>query len=194
MEKYKYLRPEETGRLYCVIDLDDSRHAIRNKAIFLIAKYCALRVSEVGMLRISDYDSVQNQIFCRREKNSNSNMLRIIDPDVSAAMKEYISIRDSYPESEFLFVSQMGNPISRKTLAKLMKKVGTLARLSPDKRHFHVLKHTRAIELGECGLDTKEIQWWLGHKSISNTMIYHQFTTRQQQTLYDKLLLNTQKQ
>lgn len=145
------------------------------------------------MLRISDYDTAQNQIYCRREKNSNSNLLRIIDPEVQNAMKEYMAVRNTYPESEFLFVSQLGKPISRKTLAKLMKKIGTLARLSPDKRHFHVLKHTRAIELGECGLDTKEIQWWLGHKSISSTMIYHQFTTRQQQTLYDKLL-NAQNQ
>ena len=40
------------------------------------------------------------------------------------------------------------------------------------------------MELAELGVDLKNIQWWLGHKNISNTLIYLQFTTRQQDALY----------
>ncbi len=36
-------------------------------------------------------------------------------------------------------------------------------------------------------MDIKELQWWLGHKSVSNTEIYFQFTTKQQEKMYMKL-------
>ena len=56
-----------------------------------------------------------------------------------------------------------------------------------SKWHFHTLKHTRAVDLAEKGLDLKEIQYWLGHKEISNTQIYFQFTSVQYNALYRKL-------
>ena len=33
-----------------------------------------------------------------------------------------------------------------------------------EKRHIHVLKHTRAIDLAELDLDLDDVQFWLGHK------------------------------
>lgn len=194
MQKYKYMKPEETGRLYCVIDNDNGQHSIRNRAIFYLAKYCALRISEIGMLKTAAYDATQNRIYCERLKHGEDNTLWIVDLRVIQSMQEYLKIRDRYPLSEYLFVSQKGNPISRKTLDKIMRKYGRRAGLPESKQHFHVLRHTRAVELGECGLDTKEIQWWLGHKSIGSTMIYLRFTTRQQQNLYDKLLAQQEAQ
>lgn len=87
-----------------------------------------------------------------------------------------------------MFISQKGLPISRKTLDKLMKKYCEMAKIKDkDKWHFHTLKHTRAVNLAESGLDLKEIQYWLGHKEISNTQIYFQFTSSQYETLYKKL-------
>ena len=68
-----------------------------------------------------------------------------------------------------------------------MKYYGKNAGLPEEKSHFHVLKHTRAVELADLGLDTKEVQFWIGHKNIANTEIYLQFTTTQQNTLYRKI-------
>lgn len=36
-------------------------------------------------------------------------------------------------------------------------------------------------------MDIKELQWWLGHKAVSNTEIYFQFATKQQEKMYKKL-------
>ena len=55
-QRTKYLTPHETQELFKVIQEDDSRHAVRNRAIFHIGKYCALRASEIGLIHISDYD------------------------------------------------------------------------------------------------------------------------------------------
>lgn len=185
----KYLTTTEKSELFEVINQDSSIHAIRNRAIFNIAKYCALRVSEINMIEISDYDPLLSHIYCKREKGSSNNTIRIVDSYVKNSMDLYLEQRKSiFPDSKYLFMSQKGFPISRKTLDYTIKEYCKKTSIPSDKRHFHVLKHTRAIELGNEGLDLKEIQWWLGHKNIDNTQIYMQFTTYQQETLYAKLM------
>ena len=93
----------------------------------------------------------------------------------------------------FTFLSQNLTPISRQQLDRLIKHYGKLAAIPEDKRHFHVLKHTRGVELAEAGLDMREIQFWLGHKNISNSQIYVSYTARQYEAIYHKLLLELKK-
>ncbi len=184
----KYLKQEEKGRLFGSLDTDERRHAIRNRAIFYLAEYCALRASEVCSLKLDDYDERITSIYCSRFKHGNNNTLRIIGHRVQAALDAYLAIRNTqYKESEFLFVSQRGTALSRKSIDKIMKYHCERADISKSKSHFHTLRHTRAVELAEYGLDTKDIQWWLGHKSIDTTTIYMQYTTKQQKDVYDKL-------
>ena len=186
----KFLYDNEKEALFHTIALDNSKYAIRNKAIFSIAEYAALRASEVGMLEISDLNLCSREIYFKRLKHSNPNTLRILDSTVFRALTDYLAYRqENKITNTTLFVSQKGNPISRKTLDSMMKKYCHLAGITSEKAHFHTLKHTRAVELANLGLDTKEIQYWLGHKSVKNTEIYFQFTTKQQETLYQKLTL-----
>lgn len=184
----KYLKENETQELMNVLKSDRSMYATRNRAIFYLAKYCALRVSEIGMMHISDYNDLYNEVYCRREKNSYHNTIRIIDSEVIKFMKLYLEERKlNSNNSPFLFISQLGNPINRKTLDHIIKNYCKQTSIPKEKHHFHVLKHTRAVELANSGLDIKEVQWWLGHKNINNTLIYMQFTTKQQEALYQKL-------
>lgn len=188
----KFLHPYEKAALFQVIEQDTSLHSIRNIALFYMAEYAALRASEVGMIRMNDLDLSttvgREKIYIKRLKHSNNNTLRILDPKVLTALVTYLDYRKLCGiTSDYLFPSQKGNPISRKTLDDLMKRYCREANIPPEKAHFHVLKHTRAVELAELGLDTKEVQYWTGHKNIANTEIYLQFTTAQQETLYRKL-------
>lgn len=192
--KIKYLDTAELPRLFNAIRSDKTKHRIRNEAMFRLAEYCALRISEIGLIDLRDYNPINHQIYCHRLKNSNDNTLKILDIEVIEALENYLLIRDIYyPKASetgttALFVSQQGNPVTPKLLDKIMRNYASIAKLPIDKRHFHVLKHTRAVELGDAGVEIKDIQWWLGHKSINNTLIYAQYTTTQQQTLYKYLI------
>lgn len=191
MAKIKYLSSEQTKELYKVIDSDRKLHSVRNRAIIKLGKYCALRASEIGMLKIDDYNTVSQTIFCERLKGSLDNTLRIVDNEVIDAMTDWLEVRSLMVERKgdtpYLFISQEGTPISRKTLDTIFKSYCAKTSIPKDKRHFHVLKHTRAIELGEAGFDIKDIKFWLGHKNVNNTYKYLQYTTAQQRMLYDKL-------
>ena len=184
----KFLKQEEKGRLFGSIDTDKRRHAVRNRAMIYLAEYCGLRATEVCNLKIDDYDTTTSSIYCTRLKQGNNNTIRIIDHRVLAALNDYLDIRETYyTNSEYLFVSQRGTAMSRKSLDKIMKYHCARVDIPENKRHFHTPRHTRAVELAEFGFDTKDIQWWLGHKRIGTTTIYMRFTTKQQEDIYTKL-------
>lgn len=189
MKEIGYLLPHETTDLFTEIKNEKGKNATRNLAIFEIAIYAGLRASEIRLIRIGDYDPQRQQIYCKRLKHSCSNTLRIIDDHVLQALDLWYKcrIQQSY-DTDALFISNKGNPISRKQLDVLTKKYCRNTSIPADKHHFHVLKHTRAVQLADLGVNVQDIQWWLGHKKIENTLIYMQFTTAQQNRLYNYLL------
>ncbi|MBV4416982.1 tyrosine-type recombinase/integrase [Clostridium tyrobutyricum] len=187
----KYFTNSELKKLFKTIENSEGKNQVRDEAIFKIGYYCALRASEISIINIEDYNSPRNELYCKRLKGSNNNTIKIIDKDILRALKRHI--RNNNPES-VMFISQKKNPISRKTLDYLMKKYCSIAQIKDiSKWHFHTLKHTRAVDLGNSGLDLKDIQYWLGHKEVSNTEIYFQFTSQQQENMYNKIVKNISK-
>jgi site-specific recombinase XerD len=123
-------------------------------------------------------------------KNSISNTIRLDDKRKSL-LKKYIR-EHQVKNGDPLFVSRKGNPISARQLDRLMKNYAGKAKLPEDKAHWHTLKHSIAVHLAESGADVKELQNYLGHKKIDSTMVYFQFTTKQQDVFYNKIAGNPQ--
>lgn len=185
--KIKYLTQQEAYSLFKTIENTYTSHSLRDLVIFRIAYRCGLRVSEIALLKMQDYNASKGELYCRRLKGSNNNTLRL-DSKTKYILDEYIVENNITSTSQVLFSSQKNNPISRQTLDYLMKKYCSMAGIEDkSKHHFHALKHTTAVHLAESDMDIKELQWWLGHKSVSNTEIYFQFTTKQQDRMYAKL-------
>lgn len=186
-ERIKYLTQSETKRIFNVIENSFDTHKTRNLAIFRIAYRCGLRASEISLLRLENYNTSKGELYCKRLKGSNNNTIRL-DKKTKMILDDYIIENNIVSEYDFLFKSQKNKPISRQTLDYLMKKYCSLANIEDKKKHhFHAFKHTTAVHLAESDMDIKELQWWLGHKSISNTEVYFQFTTKQQEKMYLKL-------
>ena len=86
--------------------------------------------------------------------------------------KEYLEKRLlSDIESEYLFLSQKGNRISKRTVEDIISKItiksGIDKNITP-----HKLRHTCATNLKKNGVDILTIQKILGHESVSTTQIY----------------------
>ena len=187
----KFLTQNETTNLFLSIINLNSKHAVRDLAIFRVAYRCGLRASEIGLIKFQDYNSIRGEIYCRRLKNSNNNTIRL-DEKTRHAIDNHIS-SSHIGEYDYIFNSQKRCPISRQTLDYLIKKYSKLAKIEDtSKHHFHSLKHTTAIHLAESNMDIKELQWWLGHKAVTNTEIYFRFTTKQQENMYTKLDKNNE--
>jgi site-specific recombinase XerD len=147
----------------------------RDKALFLVAYRHGLRVSEVGMLKLNDFNSERGRLFCHREKNGLSGEYPMQQDEIEVLQAYLKERKDNSPA---LFPSLRGKPISRRVLDDLMKAYGARANIPPDKRHFHVLRHSIATHLLDAEANLRFVQDWLGHTQIDSTVVYTHFSDK----------------
>jgi site-specific recombinase XerD len=75
------------------------------------------------------------------------------------------------PASPFVFVSERGSPFTTAGFARMIERAAAGAGLEL-KAHPHMLRHACGYALANKGHDTRAIQGWLGHRSITGTAVY----------------------
>jgi site-specific recombinase XerD len=78
--------------------------------------------------------------------------------------------RESTP-SPFVFVSERGSPFTTAGFARMIGRAAASAGLEL-KAHPHMLRHACGYALANKGHNTRAIQGWLGHRSITSTAVY----------------------
>jgi len=163
-----FLTQEEVQRLFSAIKTK------RDRAIFAVAYRHGLRASEVGILQLTDLDLKAGRITINRVKGSMSGTYPL-KPDTVKLLRSYIKSRKD--ASPYLFISNRGLPIDRRTLLLMMKKYSTVAGIPKEKQQFHALRHSIGTHILDAGEDVYFAKDWLGHKNIQNTTIYSKFST-----------------
>ncbi|HDY3603562.1 tyrosine-type DNA invertase [Klebsiella michiganensis] len=147
-------------------------HAIRNYCLTLLCFIHGLRASEICRLRVSDIDLQSKFIYVHRLKRGFSTSHPLIHKEIEA-LKRWLAIRETYPQanSEWLFLSRKGNPLSRQQFYHVISVAGGNAGL-PIEIHPHMLRHSCGFALANMGIDTRLIQDYLGHRNIRHTVWY----------------------
>jgi site-specific recombinase XerD len=70
-----------------------------------------------------------------------------------------------------VFVSERGSPFTTAGFARMIERAAAGASLE-IKAHPHMLRHACGYALANKGHDTRAIQGWLGHRSITSTAVY----------------------
>jgi site-specific recombinase XerD len=78
--------------------------------------------------------------------------------------------RDS-PSPPLIFVSERGSPFTTAGFARMIERAAAFADLEL-KAHPPMLRHACGYALANKGHDTRAIQGWLGHRSITSTPVY----------------------
>jgi type 1 fimbriae regulatory protein FimB/type 1 fimbriae regulatory protein FimE len=79
------------------------------------------------------------------------------------------------PIAAYVFATERGTPFTPDAINPLVKTIGQRAGL-PLPVHFHMLRHSCGYKLANDGIDTRAIQDWLGHVSITHTTRYTQLS------------------
>lgn len=143
----------------------------RDCALVMLMCITGLRVGELVALDVSDVDLDAATVRCRSEKGE-----RLVD--ISGGLEQiarYItSARTKLvddPQETALLVNLNGERMTRQGVWKILKqyqdKAGIQREISP-----HLLRHSVAVHLLEQGLDVRQVQQQLGHRSQSATQIY----------------------
>lgn len=131
-----------------------------------------LRVGEARLLRLSDIDLHDGCLYIRRLKNGFSTNHPLLEDEIKS-IREWKAVREGLndKDSDWLFLSRQGGPLSRQRIYNLISALGRQANLSVVS-HPHMLRHACGFALADRGVDTRLIQDYLGHRNIRHTVRY----------------------
>ena len=158
---------------------------MRDRAIVSLMYGCGLRVSEVCNLLLQNIFLEENflKIYGKGSKE------RLVP--LGSVAKEHLIFYLVHGRpalfkknsGNFVFLSQRGSAISRKTFWFNLKKYAQALRLTIKP---HLLRHTFATHLLRNGADLRSIQAMLGHSDISTTQIYTHLNPSELQATYKR--------
>lgn len=160
----EYLTHEEVKRLIQTAGLR-GRHPVRDPALILIMFRHGLRATEAAHLK---WDAIMgSSIYVQRVKHSICGT-HPLQSDELELLKELRSLDSG---SRYVFPNERGEHISMGAIAKMIERAGELSQLG-IKVHPHMLRHSCGYYLAELGMPTRDIQEYLGHSNIQNTVRY----------------------
>ena len=162
----EYLTPGEVDRLVKTAR-SRGRYGQRDGLAILMAFRHGLRVSELCGLRWSMIDFGSQRLTVHRIKGSNGATHPIAGDELRELRK---LARSQEAGTRFVFVSERGAPVSVAWFQRMLSRVG--AECGLPLVHPHMLRHATGFALADKGREVREIQDYLGHRNIQNTVGY----------------------
>ncbi len=163
LNKNKYLLNPEAERLRQILsDYQDSDP--RNSFLLSLGLRTGARAQELLNIQKADLNSYDQSIFIRGIKGSNDREI----PLQSHFFEAFQRFAESQPGTRIFDIGY-----------QRLYQIWEFYRPVPKK--FHSLRHTFAIELYQKTKDLRLVQVALGHRNITNTMIYADYVYSQQE-------------
>ena len=166
-------RPKKIRKLPKVVDKDIIIRMLRVKTylkhevIIHLLYSSGIRREELLQLKVNDMDFENNLIIVRDGKGGKDRIVNLSEK-VRQLLLNYL--KEFRPVNYFL-EGQCGGKYSGTSVAKVVEKVQKLAGIE-TKITPHMLRHSYATHLHDGGMDIRNIQTLLGHKSTRTTEIY----------------------
>ncbi len=181
----KFLSVEDVELL---LQQPDEREAkgLRDKAMLELLYATGLRVSELVSLKTNDVNLESGFLICKG-KGGKERIVPVGNTSASAVKKYLEEARQKLwkRETNTLFLTTRGGAFTRQGFWKMLKEYGEQAGLA-QKISPHILRHSFATHLLECGADLRSVQLMLGHSQITTTQIYTHVTRKHLRKVYDK--------
>lgn len=178
------LSVEEVMKILSLLN-DDTPYNARNHAMIEVMYACGLRVSELVNLKISELH-LTSKMISTTGKGTKERLIPINDYAAKVLKNYIIEHRPKLlkkQSSPYVFLNNLGEPISRQSFFILIKKLCTEAGIQKEISP-HTLRHSFATHLLEAGTDLRLIQEMLGHEDISTTQIYTHLSKQKIKDVY----------
>ncbi|MHB1814158.1 MAG: tyrosine-type recombinase/integrase [Steroidobacteraceae bacterium] len=143
------------------------RYGHRDAALIRFMYRHGLRVSEACALRWDAISLEAATLSVSRLKRGTPSVHPLRGPE----LRDLREIRREWPDSPYVFCSERGGPLTARTVRDIVARAGIAAKL-PMPVHPHMLRHALGYYLAGLGFDTRAIQAYLGHRSITHTVRY----------------------
>jgi len=151
-------------------------HGTRDVAMLSTLYETGCRVQELIDLRIGDISFRAPNTITLHGKGRKVRTVPI-SQNVAALLARYLKNKHRSSPEQILFANRADKPFSRSGVSYVLNKYAQIARrerpeLYPSSLHPHVLRHSKAMHLLECGVNLIYIRDFLGHSSVTTTEIY----------------------
>jgi site-specific recombinase XerD len=165
----EHLTEAETDKLLAA--LKRNRHGHRDWLIGLVIYRHGLRMSEACDLRWDDIDLPKRTIIVRRLKASTDSVHYLERDEVNGLTLLHRQQQSNGIKAAYVFINERGQPFGRMGIGRMIERAGETAGL-PFPVHVHMLRHSTGYALAARGMDTRRLQHFPGHASITNTLRY----------------------
>ena len=145
--------------------------AFRDRAIVWCLSTLGLRPGEVAALHLDDIDWRQGTIRLRTRKTGRGAVLPL-PRDAGRAVVDYLRRERPKTDERYLFVQQLGRPISRDVVTGAVVRALRRAGIDSPIAGAYVFRHTVASRMVRRGVSLKEVADLLGHRCLDTTTIY----------------------
>lgn len=162
----------------------ESSQGLRDRAILELLYNTGMRLAEISGLKIKDIDFENGEI--RVLGKGNKERIIPLGENASKVLIEHLNTRNTkIKEGDFLFLNKYGEKLSRRGIARIVKKYGS--EVSEDKKVSpHTLRHSFATHLLDEGAKISAVKEMLGHEKLSTTQIYTHVSMERLKKIYKK--------
>lgn len=164
----EYLTEDEVKKLREAAKVS-GRNGHRDALIILMMYRHGLRVSELTNLQWDQISFTDGAIHIKRLKNGKHSVHALEGDEIRSLRK----IKRSATSAKWVFTSERKGTLSARAIQTMIKRAGEVAGLEMPV-HPHMLRHAAGYNLAKAGATTRDIQGFLGHANIQNTVIYTQ--------------------
>ena len=144
---------------------------LRDAAVLELLFASGMRVSELSHLESANIEPALGRLKIRG-KGNRERIIPICEGVTRNILVEYHTLRaGQFRHCPYFFVNSRGDRLSEQSIRNTLRKHCQDVKIG-DNVTPHVMRHSIATILLENGVDTRYIQYFLGHSSISTTQIY----------------------
>ena len=169
----KVMSEKQVDSLLSAPDLDTPL-GLRDRAMLETLYASGLRVSELVNLRLHEV-GFNEGVLRALGKGSKERLVPLGEQAIDwlgRYLKEARREILNGQQSDALFITARGGPMTRQAFWQLIKRYALRAGIAPERLSPHVLRHAFATHLLNHGADLRVVQLLLGHADISTTQIY----------------------
>ena len=181
-----HIRFKKPAKQPIILSREEVKHLLSSvkkdyyRACFTTIYSCGLRISEGTSLKVDQIDSPRMQLHIRNSKGNKDRRVPLPEVTLQILRRLWVTHRNPvwlFPKrrARGKLIPNATQPMSTTSVADAFK--ATLQDSGiPKPATVHTLRHSWATHLLEAGIHIRQIQMWMGHRSITTTAHYTHLT------------------
>jgi site-specific recombinase XerD len=170
-ERSRSLTPDDVQQLLAAVRRGRPRQAARDLAVIQLLMGAGLKLGELTELEMGDLHLEAQEPYLKvRDTSGGSSRTVHLEDEVCDALRGYLPSRKAAPDVNHLCVNRDGNPLSTRSVQRLLHRYAQAAGL--DGLTTQALRYVYASRLYERSGDLKLVARYLGHRHLATTIRY----------------------